>query len=121
MTSLILMGITAAVTWALTNAYWADRNQTEITDLWTAFYKEMQQVRTKERTRIESLRASEGRASDSTRSALDMLDEFANEYHISDGTVFALKGDFERAFRKLSEIHHNKGENNGDYAHPTVE
>ena len=33
MTSLILMGITAAVTWALTNAYWADRNQTEITDL----------------------------------------------------------------------------------------
>lgn len=53
--------------------------------------------------------------------ALDMLDEFANEYHISDGTVFALKGDFERAFRKLSEIHHNKGENNGDYAHPAVE
>jgi hypothetical protein len=50
-----------------------------------------------------------------------MLDEFANEYHISDGTVFALKGDFERAFRKLSEIHHNKGENNGDYTHPTVE
>ena len=53
--------------------------------------------------------------------ALDMLDEFANEYRISDGTVFALKGDFERAFRKLSEIHRNKGENNGDYAHPTVE
>ena len=52
---------------------------------------------------------------------LDMLYEFADEYHISDGTVFALKGDFERAFRKLSEIHHNKGENNGDYAHPTVE
>lgn len=53
--------------------------------------------------------------------ALDTLDEFANEYRISDGTVFALKGDFERAFRKLSEIHRNKGENNGDYAHPTVE
>ena len=53
--------------------------------------------------------------------ALDMLDEFANEYRISDGTVFALKGDFERAFRKLSEIHRNEGENNGDYAHPTVE
>ena len=53
--------------------------------------------------------------------ALDMLDEFANEYHISDGTVFALRGDFERAFRKLSEIHRNKGENNGDYVHPTVE
>ena len=53
--------------------------------------------------------------------ALDMLDEFENEYRISDGTVFALKGDFERAFRKLSEIHRNKGENNGDYAHPTVE
>ena len=53
--------------------------------------------------------------------ALDMLDEFANEYRISDGTVFALKGDFERAFRKRSEIHRNKGENNGDYAHPTVE
>lgn len=53
--------------------------------------------------------------------ALDMLDEFANEYHISDGTVFALKGDFERAFRKLSEIHRNKGEHNGNYAHPTVE
>lgn len=53
--------------------------------------------------------------------ALDMLDEFANEYRISDDTVFALKGDFERAFRKLSEIHRNKGENNGDYAHPTVE
>ncbi|MBF0920045.1 MAG: hypothetical protein HXK43_05320 [Atopobium sp.] len=53
--------------------------------------------------------------------ALDMLDEFANEYRISDGTVFAMKGDFERAFRKLSEIHRNKGENNGDYAHPTVE
>lgn len=52
--------------------------------------------------------------------AVDMLDEFANEYHISDGTVFALKGDFERAFRKLSEIHRNKGENNGNYAHPTV-
>lgn len=53
--------------------------------------------------------------------ALDTLDEFANEYHISDGTVFALKGDFERAFRKLSEIHRNKGENNGNYTHPTVE
>lgn len=52
---------------------------------------------------------------------LDMLDEFANEYHISDGTVFALKGVFERAFRKLSEIHHNKSENNGNYAHSTVE
>lgn len=116
MTSFILMGITAAVTWALTNAYWADRNQTEITDLWTAFYKEMQQVRTKERTRIESLQ----RQKEELRT-LDMLDEFANEYHISDGTVFALTGDFERAFRKLSEIHHNKGENNGDYAHPTVE
>ena len=53
--------------------------------------------------------------------ALDMLDEFANEYHISDGTVFALKADFERAVRKLSELHHNKGENNGVTAHPTVE
>ena len=67
MTSFVLMGITAAVTWALTNAYWADRNQTEITDLWTAFYKEMQQVRTKERTRVESLHATEGRSSTSER------------------------------------------------------
>lgn len=67
MTSFILMGMTAAITWALTNAYWADRNQTEITDLWTAFYKEMQQVRTKERTRVESLHAAEGRSSTSER------------------------------------------------------
>ena len=67
MISLVLMGITAAVTWALTNAYWADRNQTEITDLWTAFYKEMQQVRTKERIRVESLHAAEGRPSTSER------------------------------------------------------
>lgn len=76
-------------------------------------YKEMQQVRTKERQK-EELRTLHDQA-------LDMLDEFANEYHISDDTVFALKGDFERAFRKLSEIHHDKGENNGNYAHPTVE
>ncbi len=68
MTSFLLMGMTAAITWALTNAYWSDRNQTEITDLWTAFYKEMQQVRTKERTRIESLRKAEGRTSASARS-----------------------------------------------------
>lgn len=68
MISFLLMGITAAITWAFTNAYWADRNQTEITDLWTAFYKEMQQVRTKERTRIESLRKAEGRTSASARS-----------------------------------------------------
>lgn len=53
--------------------------------------------------------------------ALDMLDEFANEYRISDGTVYALRMDFAKAFGKLSEIHKNKGENNGDYAHPTVE
>nr|DAP25665.1 MAG TPA: membrane protein [Caudoviricetes sp.] len=59
MTTFLLMGVTAAITWALTNAYWTDRNQTEITDLWTAFYKEMQQTRTKERMRIESLRPSE--------------------------------------------------------------
>jgi hypothetical protein len=53
--------------------------------------------------------------------ALDMLDEFANEYHISDGTVYALRMDFAKAFGKLSEIHKNKGESNGDYTHPTVE
>ena len=53
--------------------------------------------------------------------ALDMLDEFRNEYHISDGTVFALKGDFERAFNKLSQIHQNKGESNGEFLRPTVE
>jgi hypothetical protein len=50
-----------------------------------------------------------------------MLDEFANEYRISDGTVYALRMDFAKAFGKLSEIHKNKGENNGNYAHPTVE
>ena len=67
MTTFLLMGVTAAITWALTNAYWTDRNQTEITDLWTAFYKEMQQTRTKERMRIESLRASEDAYSESER------------------------------------------------------
>ncbi len=52
---------------------------------------------------------------------LDILDEFANEYHISDGTVCALKMDFERAFGKLSQIHHHKGEINVYQTHPTVE
>lgn len=53
--------------------------------------------------------------------ALDMLDEFTNEYHISDGTVFALRMDFERAFGKLNQIHQYKGEINELEKYPTTE
>lgn len=53
--------------------------------------------------------------------ALDMLDEFANEFHISDDTVYALNMDFERAFGKLSQIHQHRGEIHEHQARPTVE
>nr|DAP25666.1 MAG TPA: hypothetical protein [Caudoviricetes sp.] len=50
-----------------------------------------------------------------------MLDEIRNEYHVSDGTVYALHMDLERAFGKLNQIHQNKGEIDGHQTHPTVE
>lgn len=53
--------------------------------------------------------------------ALDMLDEFTNEYRISDGTVYAIRMDFERAFGKLHQIHQYKGETNELEKYPTTE
>lgn len=53
--------------------------------------------------------------------ALDMLDEFTNEYRISDGTVYAVRMDFERAFGKLNQIHQYKGEINELEKYPTTE
>lgn len=53
--------------------------------------------------------------------ALDMLDEFTNEFHISDGTVYAVRMDFERAFGKLNQIHQYKGEINELEKYPTTE
>lgn len=53
--------------------------------------------------------------------ALDMLDEFANEYSVSDGTVYAIHMDFERAFGKLTQIHQYKGEINELKKYPTTE
>lgn len=64
-----------------------------------------------QKTRIQSLKDQ----------ALDMLDEIRNEYHVSDGTVYALHMDLERAFGKLNQIHQNKGEIDGHQTHPTVE
>lgn len=53
--------------------------------------------------------------------ALDTLDGFANEYHISDGTVYAIRMDFERAFGKLKQIHQYEGEINELEKYPTTE
>lgn len=32
--------IVGLVTWTLTNAYWADRNEADINELWISFYNE---------------------------------------------------------------------------------
>lgn len=53
--------------------------------------------------------------------ALDTLDKFANEYSVSDGTVYAICMDFERAFGKLKQIHQYKGEINELEKYPTTE
>lgn len=53
--------------------------------------------------------------------ALDMLDEFTNEYSVSDGIVYAIHMDIERAFGKLKQIHQYKGEINELEKYPTTE
>ena len=37
--------IASLVTWTLTNAYWADRNEADINELWLSFYNEMNQYK----------------------------------------------------------------------------
>lgn len=53
--------------------------------------------------------------------ALDTLDKFANEYSVSDGTVYAICMDLERSFGKLKLIHQCKGEINELEKYPTTE
>ena len=53
--------------------------------------------------------------------ALDTLDKFTNEYRISDGTIYAICMDFERAFGKLKQINKYKGEINELEKYPTTE
>lgn len=119
MSSFLWALIAALVTWTLTNAYWADRNDADINKLWTSFYNEMNQYKQKERQldRYKEQKYELRRLKDMS---LDLLDEFKKDFNISDGTVFALRMDFERAFGKLNTIHNNKGENNGDYPRPNV-
>lgn len=114
--------IVALVTWTLTNAYWADRSETEVNELWVSFYNEMSTFKHKQKE--QSMNHHKEQKNELRRlrdGSLDLLDEFKKEYNISDGTVFALRMDFERAFGKLNIIHTNKGETDDNYPCPNAE
>lgn len=90
--------IASLVTWTLTNAYWADRNEADINELWLSFYNEMNQYKQKERF-------------------MDHRKEQKNELRrLRDQSM-----DFERAYGRLNTIHTNKGEARGDYPRPNAE
>ena len=113
--------IASLVTWTLTNAYWADRNEADINELWLSFYNEMNQYKQKERF-MDHRKEQKNELRRLRDQSMDLLDEFKKEYNISDGTVFALRMDFERAYGRLNTIHTNKGENGGnDYPRPNAE
>ena len=121
MNSFLWALIVALVTWTLTNAYWADRSETEVNELWVSFYNEMSTFKQKQKEQpLDHYKEQKNELRRLRDRSLDLLDEFKKEYDISDGTVFALRMDFERAFGKLSIIHTNEGENNGDYPRPNV-
>lgn len=122
MNSFLWTLIVALVTWTLTNAYWADRSETEVNELWVSFYNEMSTFKHKQKEQSMDHRKEQKNELRRLRDgSLDLLDEFKKEYNISDGTVFALRMDFERAFGKLNIIHTNKGENGGNYPRPNAE
>lgn len=122
MNSFLWALIVALVTWTLTNAYWADRSETEVNELWVSFYNEMSTFKHKQKEHpLDHRKEQKNKLRKLRDQSLDLLDEFKKEYDISDGTVFALRMDFERAFGKLNIIHNNKGENNGSYPRPNAE
>lgn len=122
MNSFLWALIVALVTWTLTNAYWADRSEAEVNELWVSFYNEMSTFKHKRKEQpLDHYKEHKNELRKLRDQSLDLLDEFKNEYDISDGTVFALRMDFERAFGKLNTIHNNKGENNGNYPRPDSE
>lgn len=121
MNSFLWALIVALVTWTLTNAYWADRSETEVNELWVSFYNEMSTFKQKQKEQpLDHYKEQKNELRRLRDQSLDLLDEFKKEYDISDSTVFALRMDFERAFGKLNIIHTNEGENNGDYPRPNV-
>lgn len=113
--------IVALVTWTLTNAYWADKNEADINELWISFYNETNYYKQKERNSMDHYKEQKYELRRLKDQSMDLLDEFKKEYNISDGTVFALRMDFERAFGKLNTIHTNKGETGGNYPRPNAE
>lgn len=122
MNSFLWALIVALVTWTLTNAYWADRSETEVNELWVSFYNEMSTFKQKQKEQhLDHYKEQKNELRRLRDQSLDLLDEFKKEYDISDGTVFALRMDFERAFGKLNIIHTNEGENNGDYPRQNAE
>lgn len=122
MNSFLWALIVALVTWTLTNAYWADRSEAEVNELWVSFYNEMSTFKQKQKEQhLDHYKDQKNELRRLRDQSLDLLDEFKKEYDISDGTVFALRMDFERAFGKLNIIHTNEGENNGDYPRPNAE
>lgn len=122
MNSFLWALIVSLVTWTLTNAYWADRSETEVNELWVSFYNETSTFKHKQKEHpLDHRKEQKNELRKLRDQSLDLLDEFKKEYDISDGTVFALRMDFERAFGKLNIIHNNKGENNGDYPRPNAE
>lgn len=121
MNSFLWALIVALVTWTLTNAYWTDRSEAEVNELWVSFYNEMSTFKQKQKEQpLDHYKEQKNELRRLRDQSLDLLDEFKKEYDISDGTVFALRMDFERVFGKLNIIHTNEGENNGDYPRPDV-
>lgn len=122
MNSFLWTLIVALVTWTLTNAYWADRSETEVNELWVSFYNEMSTFKHKQKEQsMDHHKEQKNELRRLRDGSLDLLDEFKKEYNISDGTVFALRMDFERAFGKLNIIHTNKGENGDNCPRPNAE
>lgn len=114
--------IVALATWTLTNAYWADKNEADINELWVSFYTEMNQYKQQRKERpLDRYKEQKLELRTLRYRTLDLLDEFKKDFNISDGTVFALRMDFERAFGKLNIIHTNKEEENGNYPRPNAE
>ncbi len=114
--------IVALATWTLTNAYWADKNEADINELWVSFYTEMNQYKQQQKGRpLDHYKEQKHELQKLRYQSLDLLDEFKKDFNISDGTVFALRMDFERAFGKLNIIHTNKGEASVNYPRPNAE
>lgn len=114
--------IVALATWTLTNAYWSDKNEADINELWISFYNETNRYKQQQKEQpLDRYKEQKLELRKLRYQCLDLLDEFKKDFNISDGTVFALRMDFERAFGKLNIIHTNKGEASGDYPSPNAE